>query len=228
MPSKYFARNFKPKTYHHILNRGSFKQKIFRKPKDYEVFIDILKYYLRYPTLSPLSKLSQLKLTKAKSTKPTKTPYQLISYCLMPNHFHLLLLQKEKSPTLSDLLKKLSVTYVMYFQSQYNHSGRLFEGRFKSIKIFDNEQLLYLTKYIHLNPAKITAGSHPSVINYPYSSFIDYLKLAKFNKDWLHPNIILDKFFPNNINAPQKYRSYVLGNNKTDIDQKTLASIAID
>ncbi|MFH2109203.1 MAG: hypothetical protein ABII16_01935, partial [Patescibacteria group bacterium] len=111
MPSKYYIRDFKPNTYHHILNRGSFKQKIFRKQKDYQTFIDILKYYLRYPTLSPLSKLSQLKLTNANKSKQTKKPYKLNAYCLMPNHFHLLLFQKEKSPTLSDLLKKLSITY---------------------------------------------------------------------------------------------------------------------
>src|SRR3989338_3672163 len=133
MPSRYLRRNFKPNTYHHIFNRGSFKQKIFQKKKH----------------------------------------YQLLAYCLMPNHFHLLLLQKEISPTLSDLLKRISVTYAMYFQHQYQHSGSLFQGKFRSVQVYSDESLLYVSKYIHLNPAK-AEGSDPS--NYPYSSLTDYLK----------------------------------------------------
>ena len=202
-------RDFKPNTYHHIFNRGSFKHKIFRKKKDYETFIDILKYYLRYPTLSPLSKLSQLKLVNAGKTKqPTVKPYQLNAYCLMPNHFHFLLFQKEKSPTLSEFMKKICVTYVMYFQQQYQHSGALFQGKFKSVKVFDDEQLLYLTKYIHLNPVKISEGSDPS--DYPYSSLRDYLLLNKTEKDWLDSTTILQKFYPQSPNPQQEYLSFVL------------------
>lgn len=214
MPNKYFIRNFQPRTYHHIFNRGSFKHKVFRKKKDYETFIDILKYYLRYPTLSPLSKLSHLKLANASKTKqPAVKPYRLNAYCLMPNHFHLLLFQKESSPTLSDLLKKISVTYAMYFQQQYHHSGRLFEGRFKSVKVFDYPQLLYLTKYIHLNPIKLTEGSHPS--NYPYSSLRDYLLLNKAEKDWLDSTTILKKIYPKSLNPQQKYLSFILDTKDT-------------
>lgn len=199
-------RNFNPNTYHHIFNRGSFKQKIFRKQKDYDTFIDILKYYLRYPELSPLSKLSKIKLQK--TDRQTTKPYYLIAYCLMPNHFHFLLFQKEKSPTLSDFMKKISITYAMYFQQQYQHSGTLFQGKFKSVKVFDNEQLLYLTKYIHLNPVKITEGSDPSI--YPYSSLRDYLLLNKAEKDWLDSTAILKKFYPKSLNPQQKYLSFIL------------------
>lgn len=199
-------RDFKPNTYHHIFNRGSFQHKIFRKKKDYETFLDILKYYLRYPGLSPLSKLSDLKLNKA--DRRTAKPYHLITFCLMPNHFHFLLLQKEKSPTLSDFMKKISITYAMYFQQQYQHSGALFQGKFKSVKVFDDEQLLYLTKYIHLNPVKITEGSDPSV--YPYSSLKDYLLLNKAEKDWLDSKSILKKFYPKSLNPQQEYLSFIL------------------
>lgn len=205
MPSPYLVRNFKPNTYHHIINRGCFKQKIFRKQQDYNTFIDILQYYLRYPTLSPLSRLSKLKIKKNKKKAKLK-PYTLNAYCLMPNHFHLLLFQKESSPTLSDLLKKVSVTYAMYFQQQYQHSGALFQGRFRSIKVSDNNQLLYLTKYIHLNPQK-SVGSVPTV--FPYSSLRDYLLLNKKPKDWLDSKTILEKFYPNSKNPQKDYHSFL-------------------
>ena len=205
------VRNFVPNTYHHIFNRGGFKQKTFRKKKDYETFINILKYYLRYPKLSPLSKLSKIKLQK--TDRQTAKPYLLIAYCLMPNHFHLLLFQKEKSPTLSDFMKKISITYAMYFQQQYQHSGALFQGKFKSVKVFDDEQLLYLSKYIHLNPVKNMEGSDPSI--YPYSSLADYLLLNKINKDWLDSKIILKKFYPKSLNPQQKYFSFILDTKDT-------------
>ncbi|MFC1627268.1 transposase [Patescibacteria group bacterium] len=205
MPSIYLQRNFKPNTYHHIFNRGGFQHKIFRKKADYETFIDILKYYLRYPKLNSLSKLSKIKLEKAKNKKTPK-PYTLLTYCLMPNHFHLLLFQKESSPTLSNLLQKVSVTYSMYFQHKYKHSGALFQGRFKSVKVFDDEQLLYLTKYIHLNPAK-TEGSVPT--DYPYSSLADYLQLNKTVKDWLDSQTILKIFFSNSPNPQEDYLSFL-------------------
>ncbi len=211
------VRDFTPNTYHHIFNRGSFKQKVFRKKKDYDTFIDILKYYLRYPTLSPLSKLSHLKLENAGKTKQqTVKPYKLNAFCLMPNHVHFLHLQQEKSPNLSDFMKKVSITYAMYFQQQYQHSGTLFQGKFKSVKIFDNPQLLYLTRYIHLNPVKITEGSDPS--DYPYSSLADYLLLNKTEKDWLDSKTILQKFYPQSPNPQQEYLSFIQDTKETSPD----------
>ena len=220
MPSVYLQRHFKPNTYHHIFNRGCFKQKIFRKKKDYETFIDILKYYLRYPKLTSLTRLTK-KLEKGKRGITPK-PYTLIAYCLMPNHFHLLLFQKKPSPTLSNLLRKVSVTYAMYFQQQYQHSGALFQGRFKSVKIFDNDQLLYLSKYIHLNPLKSVGSSVGSVLTqYPYSSLRDYLLLNKAEKDWLDSKTILKKFYSKSLNPQQKYLSFIL-DIKNDSQSQTI------
>lgn len=225
MPSKYLNRNFKPNTFHHIFNRGSFKKKIFKKTKDYQVFEDILKHYLLFANLKSLTKTSDLQKINARKTS-TKKPYILIAYCLMPNHFHLLLLQKESSPTITDLIKKISVTYAMYFQRQYQHSGRLFESRFKSIKVFSNRQLLYLTKYIHLNPTKKTVGSHPT--DYPYSSLPDYLQLNKRPKDWLNTKIIYNKFFSKSLNPQQEYQTYLLKEKSLNISPKILNNITLD
>lgn len=222
MPSPYLKRNFKPNTYHHIINRGGFKQKIFRQKEDYETFIEILQYYLRHPTLSPISRLSQLKLKKAKKKK-IKKPFILHAYCLMPNHFHLLLFQQESSPTLTNLIQKVSVTYAMHFQYKYHHSGALFQGRFKSVHVSNDEQLLYLTKYIHLNPQK-SVGTVPT--DYPYSSLKNYLQLNKELKDWLDSKTILNKFFPKSLNPPKDYLAFLKDKDntklKTILKNKTL------
>lgn len=210
MPNIYLRRNFKPNTFHHLCNRGGFKQKIFRAKKDYEVFIDILKYYLRHPEYPSLSKLSEPKKKKIKSKAK---PYQLLAYCLMPNHFHLLFNQLEVVPTLSDLMKKICVTYAMYFQYRYRHSGALFQGKFRSSQYFPDESLLYVSKYIHLNPLGLE-GSDPS--NYLWSSLNDYL--TDNNKDWLHPEIILKKYFGNTANPRQKYRQYIIAPTETEKD----------
>lgn len=205
MPSVYLRRNFKPNTYHHIFNRGSFQQKIFRKEKDYTVFTDILRYYLLYPELAPLSKLSDQKTKKFKENK-TPQPYFLIAYCLMPNHFHLLLKQIEVAPTLSDFLKKISITYAMYFQHQYRHSGALFQGKFKSVQVLPDESLLYVSKYIHLNPQSLKMeGSDPSI--YRHSSLKDYLEIN--NKSWLHPEIIFQNYFANSKEPDKEYKKYL-------------------
>lgn len=223
MPSKYYQRNFKPSHYYHIFNRGGFKQKIFLKKKDYEVFLDILKYYLRYPKISSLSRLTQKQFNQIKKKKTPK-PYSLIAYCLMPNHFHLLLRQDLKTPTLTDLLRKLSVTYALYFQYTYKHSGALFQGRFRCVSVFDDEQLLYLTKYIHLNPQKIV-GSVPT--NFIYSSLRDYLRLNQKSKDWLDSKTIYGKFFSKALNPAADYHRLLAATNDHDqilklLNKKTL------
>jgi len=205
MPSIYLQRNFKPNHYYHIFNRGGFKQKIFLEKSDYLTFLDILRYYLLYPKQKSIAKTSKTKLKKAQSRSVIK-PYKLLAYCLMPNHFHLLLFQTLLSPTLTNLLRKVTVTYAMYFQNKYNHSGALFQGRFKCVRIFSNEQLLYLTKYIHLNPQK----SEGSVLsNYPYSSLPNYLHLIKTNKNWLDCQTIYNKFFPHSKNPVKNYQFFL-------------------
>jgi len=109
----------------------------------------------------------------------------------------------------------------MYFQQQYQHSGALFQGRFKSVKIFDNDQLLYLSKYIHLNPLKsVSVGS--VLTNYPYSSLADYLLLNKAEKDWLDSKTIMQKFYPKSPNPQQKYLSFILDIKKDSQSQTIL------
>src|SRR3989344_4623952 len=76
------------------------------------------------------------------------------AFCLMPNHFHLLLREKEDG-NISLFMKKLLTAYVMYFNKKYERTGSLFEGKFKSEPVREDNYLKYLFSYIHLNPIKL-------------------------------------------------------------------------
>ena len=164
-----------PGEFYHIYNRGNEKRNIFREQTDYEFFIWRLAHNLfpeRFPNKHRTPPL------------PTKA-FSLISYCLMPNHFHLLLKQeKEISP--SKLLLRLCTSYSMYFNKKYKRVGHLFQDQFKAVLIENNPQLMWISAYIHMNAVKDKIVKHPS--EYKWSSYNDFVgkrNLLIVNKEFL-------------------------------------------
>ena len=185
MPSKYYHRNFKPQYFYHIFNRGAYKNKIFLDESDNQTFIDILSYYLKFPRARHYNYQNIVQEFKVPNFKYT---VDCVAYCLMPNHFHLLLKQlpeADKRTNISNLMRRLSITYAIYYKYKYKHSGTLFEGKFKNVTIDSDEQLLYLSKYIHQNPIKLVK----QLKTYPYSSYPAYINSIKL-PDWLHPEYV--------------------------------------
>lgn len=185
MPSKYYHRNFKPQHYYHIFNRGAYKNKIFLDKEDHKVFIEILSYYLKFPTARHFNYQNIVKQFKVPNFKYT---IHCVAYCLMPNHFHLLLKQlpeANRKTNISNLMRRLSITYAIHFKYKYKHSGALFESKFKNVIVESDEQLLYLSKYIHRNPIKITK----KLSDYPYSSYSAFINSIKL-PDWLRPEYV--------------------------------------
>ncbi len=174
---------FVPSEYYHIYNRGNSKQKIFFTKKDYERFVALL--YCANTSES----FNFFDLQKSGGIFSHKIEDQLVSigaYCLMPNHFHILITPLSENG-LTRFMQKLSTAYSMYFNEKYKRTGGLFEGKFKSQHVATERQLKYIFSYIHLNPVKlidpewkenglknlkITLGY---LQTYPYSSFLDYL-----------------------------------------------------
>ncbi|MEK7064240.1 MAG: transposase [Patescibacteria group bacterium] len=208
MPSRYYQRTYLEGGYYHLYNRGTHKQTIFRDNDDYFTFTEILSYYLRFPHGKPHSRFSP-KNEPDGSSSSESTPCHLLCYCLMPNHFHLLLKQilfpaQIDSPT--NLMRRLSITYSMYFNDKYQHSGNLFQGKFKNVPVDSESQLLHLTKYIHRNPLALLAGSEPATLeSYIYSSYSDYL--GPTNRNWVKPNEILSYF--SSKNPLLSYRAFI-------------------
>lgn len=181
--------------YYHIYNRGVEKRKIFLDEQDYKVFLYNLKEYLSKPKKqSDLKTNFTLQGTTFKGIPRQRKNYHkkinLLAYCLMPNHFHLLINQSDNK-SISNYMKSLLVKYSMYFNNKYDRVGQLFQGRYKAILIQDENYLLHLSRYIHLNPSEHTED----LIN-TYSSYANYLELRKTK--WVKPKFIL-KFFNNTV-----------------------------
>jgi len=186
MPSKYYYRNFKPQYFYHIFNRGAYKNKIFLDQKDYQTFTDILAYYLKYPKTKNFSYQKKVNKFQVRNLENT---VHLTAYVLMPNHFHLLLKQLPSATpktNISNLMRRFIITYAMYFQNKYKHTGTIFQSRYKCVLVDSKEQLLYLSKYIHQNPQKL----QPNLANYPFSSYPTYINKAEI-LGWLHPEYVL-------------------------------------
>src|SRR3989339_1573318 len=143
--------SFVPGEYYHIYNRGNSKQKIFLSKKDYERFVALLY------GINTNESFNFFNFKKGNGIFLKEVKNQLVSigaYCLMPNHFHILITPLSEKG-LSKFMQKLSTAYSMYFNETYKRTGGLFEGKFKSVHVENDNQLKYLFSYIHLNPVKL-------------------------------------------------------------------------
>ncbi len=162
-------KQFAPGSTYHLYNRGVGKMNIFPAEEDFFFFLRRLKEIL-FPSLI---------IEKGRRYIPTKLPegaFDLLTYCLMPNHFHLCILQNTGLP-ISALMEKLCTSYSKYYNKKYKRIGSLFQDQFKAVLVESDEQLMWLTYYIHGNPLKAKLVS--DLRNYPYSSYLDYLGLRK-------------------------------------------------
>lgn len=145
--------------FYHLFSRGVDKRDIFMDKNDYLRFI-LLLYLSNSSTKVSLGNekdwFSESKFPKFFSREPSDRLVDIGCFCLMTNHFHLLIRIPEGADlnTGSEFMRKLLTAYVMYFNKKYNRSGSLFEQRFKSKIILTDRYLKYIFSYIHLNPVK--------------------------------------------------------------------------
>ncbi len=200
-----FAEN----EFYHLYNRGVDKRTVFENKSDYKRFVLLLylcngKIPIRFEDFPEWKGPTSSELIEAVFGKAFDEPVVAIgAYCLMPNHFHLLVKETTEGG-ISAFMHKLSTAYTMYFNLGRKRTGALFQGRFKATHATSDEYLKYLFSYIHLNPVKRIEPEwkEHGIKNYseverylssfPYSSYIDYLgNKREFSK-------ILDrKAFPN-------------------------------
>lgn len=172
--------------FYHIYNRGNSKSNIFLSNKDRSRFQRLL--FVSNSTKPVIFKTIQgLPLDKVERGDGL---VDIGAYCLMPNHFHLLLHEKKENG-ISLFMGKFLTAYSMYFNKKYERTGKLFEGAFKATEVDDDVYLKYLLSYIHLNPVKIIERhwredgiidrprAKQYLSSYPYSSYLDYLGFAR-------------------------------------------------
>ena len=199
MPAKHAIKEFVSDAYYHIYNRGVEKRIIFQDEQDRAVFLSYLKTYLlpkdkntlsailANPKSSPREKDQALKLLRLNNFADTLT---LLAYCLMPNHFHLLVKQTDLM-TIDRFMQSLCTRYSVYFNRKYRRVGGLFQGLYKAVRVTTEEQLLHLSRYIHRNPI-ILASQGSTLQSYTYSSYPQYLGIS--HADWIHPKDVLAAF----------------------------------
>ncbi len=161
-------------SHYHVFNRGINKRRIFLDDEDYSVFLNLLKRYLsRKPALD----------YKKREYPWLYNDIELLSYCLMPNHFHLLLYPLEET-ALTRLLKNVCGSYTKYFNKKYSRVGPLFQDRLKAKLISQDSYLHHISRYIHMNPK--------NYLTWKYSSLPYYInnQIA----EWIHPARILEMF----------------------------------
>ena len=176
---------------YHIYNRGAHKQLIFNNESDYARFSLLLHLANSHTPIHLANLLKQYQgrsfIEIFENEKADKQLVDILAYSLMPNHFHLIVRQREEDG-ITTFMKKLATGYSMYFNTKYEHSGTLFQGRFKSRHIDSEEYFRYIFAYVHLNPLDIFQASwkvqgikdkkeaRKFLTQYSYSSFSDYLK----------------------------------------------------
>jgi len=174
---------------YHVFNRGAHKEPVFNNEEDYRRFLLLLRLANRVESINMRKILTQYKgrsFANIFQDEDSEHPLvDLYGYCLMPNHFHLILREKIENG-ISSFLKKVLTGYSMYFNTKYEHSGVLFQGRFKSSHIANEPYFRYIFTYVHLNSLDLIDSGWKEkglqdynkvrnhIKNYPYSSFVDY------------------------------------------------------
>jgi len=170
--------------YYHIINRGVAQRTVFKEASDYEYFEELMCFY-------------------AKSYGIT-----IHNYCLMSNHYHLLLEIKQEN--LSKFMRQLNMNYAIYFNKKYKRVGHLWQGRFKSWYVTDDAYLYTLMCYIEQNPLK--ANMVQELKEYPYSSyryFLDYKNIPEcLENAWVVQNHkddteAIESFLANPVDSAQ-------------------------
>lgn len=175
MPVRNVVRVQIPDTFYHVYNRGHNKSLLFADDADYDFFA-----FLLARCFGP----KQLKDTDGKLFPWFGDRAQINAFCLMPNHFHLLLHQFDDEKAISAAMQSLATTYSIYFNKKYDRRGSAFESVFKSVPIQSDSYLMHISRYIHLNPKNYR--------QWQYSSYKDYR--GQSVRPWLSIAPILDLF----------------------------------
>lgn len=207
---------FAPGEYYHLYNRGTDKRKIFLDNADQERFISLL--YLCNSGI-PIHRSDHMgaSLKKILSVPRETELVDIGAYCLMTNHFHLLV-HEQTEGGISIFMQKLATAYTMYFNKKNTRTGALFEGRFRAQHVQNDEHLKYLFAYIHLNPIGIIEDEWKThhiknkkkaeefLASYSYSSYLDYAQSTHERPE----HAIINKLaFPEYFEKTTDFKDYV-------------------
>ena len=208
-------------SFYHIFNKTIDHRLIFENDKISKLFLNLLRYYrstksvIRYSHFNELQRETRIRIEK-QLIIPAHFKIEILTFCLMPNHFHLLLKQKKAEGIIryiSDTINSLT----RFFNILHERKGPIFLPQFRSRQIHTREELIHVSRYHHLNP--FSAGivkNLKDILSYPYFSFNEYSKAGLTNlcnTDYILKEFSFDK---------NKYQQFVFSNAE---HQKMLQSV---
>lgn len=184
MPSRNVIKIDVSESYYHVYARGHSRSEIFIDDQDYAYFLSLFKRYLQKKPQFDKQGIAYAHLYKK---------VELLCYCLMRNHFHLLLYQKEEG-AMAKLMRGIMISYARYFNHKYDRSGALFESRYKASLISSQTYLMHISRYIHLNRKQWRSGKYSSINYY----------IGSHRAEWINPKPIMGMF-----ESKQEYQDFV-------------------
>lgn len=184
---------------YHICNKSISSYNIFRKESYSERFLDTLAYYDGEPKISFSGSLRKKIFFQYRNVIQLDNPgFRILAYCIMPDHYHVLL-SPQKSSDVSRFIGTVENSYTRFYNTKNNRRGPLWQSRFRCVRIANNQQLLHVSRYIHLNP--VTAGLVKEPQYWELSSYKLYLKQS-----------VLDRKQPISIRTSEAYERFVMDN----------------
>lgn len=183
MPIRNTTKLYDVPAYYHVYNCGAGGAPIFLDDDDRVKFLSLLARHLDPDD-------------ESKKTDGGEYPtykLDLVAYCLMGNHFHLLVFQESDPQAVTQLMRSVATAYTMYFNRKYKRRGHLFQSVFKASRITNESYLLHITRYIHMNPR--------NYLRYRWSSLAYYF--GDKAPAWLHPDLVNDM-------TPDQYREFLM------------------
>lgn len=210
MPAKNSLKHYLENSYYHIYNRGVEKRTIFLDQQDYAVFLSYLKDYLTNKNEAELKKkladnnipwIEKDKILKRLRMNNFFNEVVMLAYCLMPNHFHFFIKQKNAG-SIDKFMNSLCTRYTMYFNKKYKRVGPLYQGVYKAVIITSEGQFLHLSRYIHKQALTLQGDALQKEQPCSYPEYV-----GKRKTQWIHPEEILSYF--SKENPALSYRNFV-------------------
>ncbi len=205
---------FAPGNIYHVFNRGVEKRRIFRDSLDRKRFVAVLSHCRpqdRVPSFSLVKRVQKQRQLSGQYL------VDILCYCLMPNHFHLLLKENIEAG-ISHYMQKLLNSYSRYFNVRYKRVGPLFSGRFRAVGIEGDDQFLHITRYIHLNP--YVAGLCNNPLSRAWSSLDEYM--GKAPHGFCQTDLLLE------LVTPQDYKNFVVDHADYAKELEFIKHLALD
>ncbi len=191
---------------YHVYNRGVARQPTFFAKRDYERMMLTIRYYRLHKPPLKLSYFLELSMEEreiwiVRHEQKLEKLVDIVCFVFMPNHFHMIVRQTHDNG-ITTFLRHAANSYTKFINTKHHRPGPLFQGEFKAVRIETNEQLLHVSRYIHLNPYTSSVVRKEDLRSYPWSSLPVYL--GKLTIPYLSPGLVLDQF-----SSKQPYEAFV-------------------